>query len=262
MDSDASLDEPAAVARMLRGAGFLGRSAEASDAQAAAMTATEEEGAVMETAPLGDGEFLQLGLEETFYLIAELRCLKLIRIDRVQPPQPSAQVPNQQSLLLVVVRPYTPACSHVLCCALREQAWRFMGVDECWSAFCAAQGGFAYTYAAYRHYRQHNWVCTSAGVRVCRCPKLLLHPQVVKSGIKYGTDFVLYRRGPAHYHAEWSVVVQASGEGVVGGQWSAGGRQLSWRNLATLNRLSEQVAKVHILNRTRTRSTNAARGGH
>jgi hypothetical protein len=72
---------------------------------------------------------------------------------------------------------------------------------------------------------------------------------VVKSGIKYGTDFVLYRRGPAHYHAEWSVVVQASGEGVVCGQWSAGGRQLSWRNLATLNRLSEQVAKVHILHR-------------
>lgn len=42
-----------------------------------------------------------------------------------------------------------------------------MGVDECWSAFCAAQGGFAYTYAAYRHYRQHNWVCTSAGVWLC-----------------------------------------------------------------------------------------------
>ncbi|ELR15886.1 tRNA intron endonuclease, catalytic Cterminal subfamily protein [Acanthamoeba castellanii str. Neff] len=200
-DSDALLDEPAAVARMLRGAGFLGRSAEASDAQAAAATATEEEGAVMTMAetssPLENGEFLQLGLEETFYLIAELRCLKVIRIDRAQPPQPSAQ------------------------------AWRFMGVDECWSAFCAAQGGFAYTYAAYRHYRQHNWV--------------------VKSGIKYGTDFVLYRRGPAHYHAEWSVVVQASGEGVVCGQWSAGGRQLSWRNLATLNRLSEQVAKGLLL---------------
>jgi hypothetical protein len=68
--------------------------------------------------------------------------------------------------------------------------------------------------------------------------------QVVKSGLKFGTDFVLYRRGPAHYHAEWSVMVQACGEGVPGGQWSAGGRQLSWRNLATLNRLSEQVAKV------------------
>jgi hypothetical protein len=171
-DSDASLDEPAAVARMLRGAGFLGRSAEATDAQAAAMTVTEEEGTVMETAPLCDGEFLQLGLEETFYLIAELRCLKLIRIDRVQPPQPCAQVPNQQSKL-VVVRPYTLACSHVLRCALRVQAWRFMGVDECWSAFCAAQGGFAYTYAAYRHYRQHNWVCTSAGVCVL-CAAIVL----------------------------------------------------------------------------------------
>jgi hypothetical protein len=107
-DSDALLDEPAAVARMLRGAGFLGRSAEASDAQAATTTATAtEEGAVMKmpetSSPLENGEFLQLGLEETFYLIAELRCLKLIRIDRAQPPQPSAQVPNQQPLLLVVV---------------------------------------------------------------------------------------------------------------------------------------------------------------
>lgn len=70
---------------------------------------------------------------------------------------------------------------------------------------------------------------------------------MVRSGIKYATDFILYRHGPTYDHAEWSVVVQATGEGIVGGQWSAGGRQLSWRNLSALQRLSEQVVKGLLL---------------
>lgn len=127
-----------------------------------------------------------------------------------------------------------------------------MDAAESWIAFCRAQEGFAYTYAAYRHYRLHNWVRSRAlPLDQLHDGHLILLPrcclQVVRSGIKYGTDFVLYRKGPAHYHAEWSVVVQATGEGVEGGQWSAGGRQLSWRSLSTLNRLSEQVAKVRAL---------------
>ncbi|KAI9089477.1 hypothetical protein DFS34DRAFT_639356 [Phlyctochytrium arcticum] len=46
---------------------------------------------------------------------------------------------------------------------------------------------FAIRYAAYHYYRSKRWV--------------------VKSGIKFGTDFVLYRKGPIFRHADYAVVV-------------------------------------------------------
>ena len=55
-------------------------------------------------------------------------------------------------------------------------------IEECYSRFCELQPNFAASYAAYRHYRKLSWI--------------------PKSGLKYGGDFVLYRKGPAHYHAE------------------------------------------------------------
>ncbi len=39
------------------------------------------------------------------------------------------------------------------------------------------------SYAAYHHFRNNGWV--------------------VKSGLKYGTNFVLYKDSPSHYHAEY-----------------------------------------------------------
>ncbi|AGO13936.1 AaceriAGR073Cp [[Ashbya] aceris (nom. inval.)] len=47
-------------------------------------------------------------------------------------------------------------------------------------------------YAAYHHYRSHGWC--------------------VRSGIKFGCDFLLYRRGPPFHHAEFSVMVLAPDE--------------------------------------------------
>jgi hypothetical protein len=82
----------------------------------------------------------------------------------------------------------------------------------------------------------------------CKIIYIFFICKVVKSGIKYGTDFVLYRKGPAHYHAEWSVVVMRVEQPAAGGtEEGSAGRQLSWRSLSTLNRLSEQVAKVPLL---------------
>ncbi|KAJ3011099.1 tRNA splicing endonuclease subunit sen2 [Thoreauomyces humboldtii] len=49
---------------------------------------------------------------------------------------------------------------------------------------------FAVRYAAYHHYRSRGWV--------------------VKSGIKFGTDLVLYRRGPIFRHSDYAVVVVPS----------------------------------------------------
>ena len=57
-----------------------------------------------------------------------------------------------------------------------------MSVLECWAAFSAAQEHFLSTYVAYHYYRSHAWC--------------------VKSGLKYGTEFVLYKKGPEYFHAE------------------------------------------------------------
>ncbi|CEP63234.1 tRNA splicing endonuclease subunit SEN2 LALA0_S07e05512g [Lachancea lanzarotensis] len=42
-------------------------------------------------------------------------------------------------------------------------------------------------YAAYHHYRSHGWC--------------------VRSGIKFGCDFLLYKRGPPFHHAEFGIMV-------------------------------------------------------
>ncbi|AET39338.1 tRNA splicing endonuclease subunit SEN2 Ecym_4274 [Eremothecium cymbalariae DBVPG len=42
-------------------------------------------------------------------------------------------------------------------------------------------------YAAYHHYRSHGWC--------------------VRSGVKFGCDYMLYRQGPPFHHAEFSVMV-------------------------------------------------------
>lgn len=49
---------------------------------------------------------------------------------------------------------------------------------------------FMLSYAAYHHYRAAGWV--------------------VRSGIKFGTDYLLYNRGPAFSHAEFAVTILPS----------------------------------------------------
>ena len=47
---------------------------------------------------------------------------------------------------------------------------------------------FAVRYAVYHHYRSQGWI--------------------VKCGLKFGTDFVLYKKGPTHSHSDFAVVIQ------------------------------------------------------
>ena len=53
---------------------------------------------------------------------------------------------------------------------------------ECWQLFVASQPFFLTTYVAYHFYRSHAWC--------------------VKSGLKLGVEFVLYRKGPEFFHAQ------------------------------------------------------------
>lgn len=67
-----------------------------------------------------------------------------------------------------------------------------LNLRQIWSTFCQLHCEkdhvqFTSYYAAYHYFRSKGWV--------------------VKSGIKYGSDFVLYKEGPEFYHSLFSVIV-------------------------------------------------------
>lgn len=88
-----------------------------------------------------------------------------------------------------------------------------------WEVFSAAHHNFQTRYLAYHHFRSKGWV-----------PKV---------GLKYGTDLLLYRKGPPFYHASYSVIVELVDENFEGPPL----RRLTWRSLSGLNRTTMNVSK-------------------
>ncbi|XP_013913462.1 PREDICTED: tRNA-splicing endonuclease subunit Sen2 isoform X2 [Thamnophis sirtalis] len=88
-------------------------------------------------------EYLQLSLEEAFFLVYALGCLNIYC--------------NEAPLSILTL----------------------------WDLFSKAQPNFKATYMAYHYFRSKGWV-----------PKV---------GLKYGTDLLLYRKGPPFYHARYSI---------------------------------------------------------
>ncbi|KAM4613375.1 tRNA-splicing endonuclease subunit Sen2 isoform 2-T12 [Polymixia lowei] len=128
-------------------------------------------------------EYLQLSLEEAFFLVYALGCLSIYH--------------NQAPLSIM----------------------------ELWERFRTLQPEFESFYAAYHFYRSRAWV--------------------PKPGLKYGSDFILYRKGPPFYHASYSVVVERVGEAFTGAVL----RPFSWRSLAALSRITANVSKEVIISR-------------
>ncbi|XP_075689950.1 tRNA-splicing endonuclease subunit Sen2 [Rhinoderma darwinii] len=88
-----------------------------------------------------------------------------------------------------------------------------------WEIFSAAQQNFPARYMVYHHFRSKGWV-----------PKV---------GLKYGTDLLLYRKGPPFYHASYSVIIELVDENFEGSPL----RPLTWRSLSGLNRTTMNVSK-------------------
>uniref|UniRef100_A0A3Q1LMA1 tRNA-splicing endonuclease subunit SEN2 n=1 Tax=Bos taurus TaxID=9913 RepID=A0A3Q1LMA1_BOVIN len=126
-------------------------------------------------------EYLQLSLEEAFFLVYALGCLSIYY--------------EKEPLTIM----------------------------KLWNAFSTVQPTFRTTYMAYHHFRSKGWV--------------------PKPGLKYGTDLLLYRKGPPFYHASYSVIVELVDDRFQG----APRRPLSWRSLAALSRVSVSVSKELML---------------
>ncbi|XP_028574746.2 tRNA-splicing endonuclease subunit Sen2 isoform X1 [Podarcis muralis] len=122
-------------------------------------------------------EYLQLSLEEAFFLVYALGCLSIY---------------------------YNEAPLSIL---------------KLWEVFSEAQPKFKATYMAYHYFRSKGWV-----------PKV---------GLKYGTDLLLYRKGPPFYHASYSVIVELVNSDFEGSPH----RPFSWKSLSGLNRTTANVSK-------------------
>ncbi|OXB69843.1 UNVERIFIED_CONTAM: hypothetical protein H355_010661 [Colinus virginianus] len=126
-------------------------------------------------------EYLQLSLEEAFFLVYALGCLTIHY--------------GEEPLTIL----------------------------KLWEMFSEVKPSFKTTYMAYHYFRSKGWV-----------PKV---------GLKYGTDLLLYRKGPPFYHASYSVIAELVDDNFKGSLR----RPLSWMSLSGLNRTTVNASKELML---------------
>ncbi|XP_074459128.1 tRNA-splicing endonuclease subunit Sen2 [Larus michahellis] len=126
-------------------------------------------------------EYLQLTLEEAFFLVYALGCLSIYY--------------GEEPLTIL----------------------------KLWEIFSEVKPNFKTTYMAYHYFRSKGWV-----------PKV---------GLKYGTDLLLYRKGPPFYHASYSVIAELVDDNFEGPLR----RPLSWKSLSGLNRTTVNASKELML---------------
>ncbi|AEE78047.1 putative protein [Arabidopsis thaliana] len=85
---------------------------------------------------------------------------------------------------------------------------------DLWRSMSSFKQDFAILYKAYSHLRSKNWI--------------------VRSGLQYGVDFVVYRHHPSLVHSEYAVLVQS-----IGGN----DRLKVWSDIHCSVRLTGSVAK-------------------
>lgn len=109
------------------------------------------------------------------------------------------------------------------CLNLIDFDGNLLDIDSAWHIFCKTDKNFVSKYVVYHYFRSKGWI--------------------VKPGLKYGGDFLLYKQGPPFYHASYIVIIDIlDGDTLVTDQ-SKCMHKLTWNSLLGLERLSETAAK-------------------
>ncbi|XP_054268385.1 uncharacterized protein LOC128990146 [Macrosteles quadrilineatus] len=108
---------------------------------------------------------------------------------------------------------YALGCLHVY-----DISGQLLKLNHLWQTFCETRSDFIEMYVSYHYFRAKGWV--------------------VKTGYKFGGDFLLYKQGPAFYHASFIVLVEK-----VNTKLERQNESLTWTKLHGLNRLSEGSGK-------------------
>lgn len=109
-----------------------------------------------------------------------------------------------------------------------ESADPFMDLDQMWSTYRRLFDPndlmrFAVIYAAYHYFRSRGWI--------------------VKCGLKFASDFLLYNEGPPFNHSEFAVTVLRVNES----DFQKLDPELDWQHVSAMQRMSHGVRKKAIL---------------
>lgn len=109
------------------------------------------------------------------------------------------------------------------CLQLIDFDGSLMDIKSTWLYFCKEDKNFIQKYVVYHYFRSKGWV--------------------VKPGLKYGGDFLLYKQGPPFYHASYIVIIEVVDADLLTLIPSKCMRNMTWNDLFGLDRLSETTAK-------------------
>ncbi|KAK9743998.1 tRNA intron endonuclease, catalytic C-terminal domain [Popillia japonica] len=128
--------------------------------------------------------------------------------------------PMKEKLCLSLVEAYYLSnyikCLNVYC----EDT--LLSQSDMWQKFSETDTCFVSNYAIYKHFRRKGWV--------------------VKPGIKFGGDYILYKAGPPYYHASYVVIIDIVNEDL-SRKKEMQRRSMDTVNIIGLNRLCETAGK-------------------
>jgi tRNA splicing endonuclease len=141
-------------------------------------------------APIVGDDFLVLSDVETLFLV-KLGALEVTRdVDSSSSSSSSSIGPtNRPAKRRKTTAAQSPSSSSSSSCsAYGDKKGDAVGVDALWTLFTRKNPRFPCMYAVYHYLRARGWV--------------------PRSGLKYAADFVVYKFGPSHTHAEYCVNVK------------------------------------------------------
>ncbi|KAH8832437.1 tRNA-intron endonuclease [Flagelloscypha sp. PMI_526] len=161
--------------------------------------------------PIEDVEHLQLSFPEAFFLIWHLDCLTILD-----------PLTDEPLTLAQIWETFQRIHLQSFCLSLSSLQY---------DTSLQLDNPFLVNFIVYNHYRSLGWV--------------------VKGGIKFCVDFLLYKRGPVFSHAEFALVVCPAYEDSSDQKLSPfnypNAKPFEWSWLSTINRVNSQVMKTLIL---------------
>ncbi|XP_071491850.1 uncharacterized protein [Diadema antillarum] len=106
------------------------------------------------------------------------------------------------------------------CLSVEDANKKQLDLSEMWRMFSRLQPSFVPNYIVYHYFRSKGWV--------------------PKTGLKFGADFIIYKKGPPFYHASYCAYVTMVNEEDVE---QGGITKMNWTSLIGMDRVIENASK-------------------
>lgn len=167
--------------------------------------------------------FAEAGLEPTAQNETEITA-DTLPTDAVESSDDSPLYPVKEYLQLSLCE--AVFLSYALgCLIVRDSEGRALSSARLWASCRANQTDFIASYVAYHHLRSKGWV--------------------VRSGEKYGVEYLIYKHGPPYYHSNAAILIRMTDAATEEAVDSTSA--FTWQYLAGVHRINAAVSKDLIL---------------